>query len=544
MISLTAKNNTTTFIVLIASCLIVLLGLAWHYDSSLINGDTVEHTSVALNLLSGNGFRTSIVYWDNQYLAGGMPTPQTVFAPGYPVLIAFMLIMGVPQQYAAVIVASISLLLSAFVLENLLRRQGCVASISVGIAIIWLFTLLNWQVALAGLTEPTFVLFTLLALQAVHIGLREQQKILWMFWAGVWVSAAFLIRYTGIFFIATIGAYLLVCIICNDFRKALFSFLAFSGIPTIVVLTVFTRNMFLTGDLTGGQFGKSDQTPVLEAIKHVYWALCEGFNLPDLPVHADEVIIVLIVLGMAIIAYTKFATLFAEHQSWRVYVLDAEYSVPIISFFYLFWVSVFIYYFSSKIAMFFASGRYFLPLLPFALILAFYLLDTSTFSLTPITKKIAVAVNVILCFLLLLGRIESHISNTGLLKPYGDVEIRSILNQHVNGITAIEFLRRQSPDTPVISNLPLRYFWLTNRPVIGFAPAQYSKTEWTVERVRQIAGQYKAKYVVFFPSFFFMDDIFNNSNQHFFFDLKNKRVPSFLHLIFISPKVEIYEIVL
>jgi hypothetical protein len=142
----------------------------------------------------------------------------------------------------------------------------------------------------------------------------------------------------------------------------------------------------------------------------------------------------------------------------------------------------------------------------------------------------------------MLGRIEAHLGYGIVWNYYRDNEIKSILKKHVSDTTLIDLVSRHSANIPIITNAQFRFYWLTNQPVIGFATVNYSKTEWTIERVRQITEQYKVKYVIFFPKLFAMDDLEKNKNQHFFIDVMNKKIPSFLRMVFTCPEVEIYQV--
>lgn len=543
-------SNAKAAVLLIAGCLITILGLVWNYDPSLINPDAIEQTSVALNLLNGNGIRTSIVYYDYHYLTGQIPATETIFPPGYAVLLAFVMTVGVPQQYAGVVIASISLLLSAFVLADLLKRQGCTAPVSAGITLIWLFTSLNWQVAIAGLTEPTFVLFTLLSVRAVHIGLiDDQRRFLWIFWSGVWAAAAFLVRYAGVVFIACIGAYLLFYSILDRNRKrSIVSLIAFAIMPAVVVALTFARNLLLTGDLTGGQFIHAEQMLMLATVKLIYWALIESFDLPrSLSASLDEAFILLVSMVLAIGVYTKGKAFFGDRrQSGQAHIFIACNSVPIMSSLYLCGTTAFLTYSISNVTAYFATPRYFLPMLPYALIvLAYFTLSTSPTAPAPsIQRKITFVFSVIILLVLIAGRVTTHFGDVQGWDPDRRyMEIEFALNQHLSATPIIELLHKQSLDAPLLSNEPHRVYWLTNQPTIGLASGWYSTTQWTSERVNQLARQYGIKYIIFFPRLFAARSYDSqwNENQHFFRDLVQGQIPSFVRVVVSLPEIYVYE---
>src|SRR5262249_26597329 len=52
-------------------------------NGPVLRNDTFQYLSVAENLVRGEGNATSIIHFDEQHRPGKVPSPQTVFPPGY-----------------------------------------------------------------------------------------------------------------------------------------------------------------------------------------------------------------------------------------------------------------------------------------------------------------------------------------------------------------------------------------------------------------------------------------------------------------------------
>src|SRR5262249_60598088 len=54
----------------------------------VLRNDGFQYLSVADNIVKGEGNATSIIHFDEQHRPGTVPSPQTVFPPGYAVAVA------------------------------------------------------------------------------------------------------------------------------------------------------------------------------------------------------------------------------------------------------------------------------------------------------------------------------------------------------------------------------------------------------------------------------------------------------------------------
>src|SRR5205814_613629 len=101
-----------------------LVGFVTLYDPSFIDIDGAFFVSAGKNLASGRGFTTSILWHEEQYRLGRMPAPQTVFPPGYPLLIALVSRLGADPPYAAFLVSLVSFAAIPLGVYGILRTAG------------------------------------------------------------------------------------------------------------------------------------------------------------------------------------------------------------------------------------------------------------------------------------------------------------------------------------------------------------------------------------------------------------------------------------
>ena len=105
----------------------LVIALCWRTsDGPQLGNDGYQYLSVADNLLDGNGPSTSIIHFDEQQYLGTLPAPQTVFPPGYSVLVAAARWTGLSPVIAgaSVSIGAIILLVFIFVIIAYRLRFG------------------------------------------------------------------------------------------------------------------------------------------------------------------------------------------------------------------------------------------------------------------------------------------------------------------------------------------------------------------------------------------------------------------------------------
>ena len=211
-----------------------------------VNSDSTLPLSTAMNLLAGEGWRD---------FAG---IPLTGWPPLFPLLLAAGGWVGIEPLEAGRWINAAAFGLTIFAAGGWLRshlRSRLLALAATG-ALAASVPLAHFASHL--LTEPLFVLFTLLALiwlaAFLHRGGRTS-----LLWAAVFTALAALTRYPGV---ALIGAGVLVLLVRRALPLAvrLKHVVVFGAVSAIPLAGVLTRNWAVSGTLTGRQTG-AGQSP-------------------------------------------------------------------------------------------------------------------------------------------------------------------------------------------------------------------------------------------------------------------------------------------
>ena len=211
-----------------------------------VNSDSTLPLSTAMNLLAGEGWRD---------FAG---IPLTGWPPLFPLLLAAGGWVGIEPLEAGRWINAAAFGLTIFAAGGWLRShlRSRLLALAATVALAASVPLAHFASHL--LTEPLFVLFTLLALirlaAFLHRGGRTP-----LLWAAVFTALAALTRYPGV---ALIGAGILVLLVRRALPLAvrLKDTLVFGAVSAIPLAGVLTRNWAVSGTLTGRQTG-AGQSP-------------------------------------------------------------------------------------------------------------------------------------------------------------------------------------------------------------------------------------------------------------------------------------------
>ena len=203
--------------------------------------DSTIFLSTALNCLAGEGWRD---------FAG---RPMATWPPLFPLLLAVGGWVGIEPLEAGRWINAAAFGLTIFAAGGWLRshlRSRLLALVATG-AIAASLPLSHWASHL--LTEPLFVLFTLLALMQLTAFLHRGGRTL-LLWAAVFTSLAALTRYPGV---ALIGVGVLVLLVrrAPPLAARLKDSGAFGAVASIPLAGVLTLNWAISGTLTGGRGG-------------------------------------------------------------------------------------------------------------------------------------------------------------------------------------------------------------------------------------------------------------------------------------------------
>ena len=245
---------------------LLLLGCWVNYDRLMVTNDATQSISVARHLFRGEGIRTGIIYYEEQYATGQVPAPQTVFPPGYPALIALVSLIGLSVPCAASVVVSVSFAAVTVLMLLTARWLRLSLPFAIVLTLAWCGCVQCWNVTRACMSEMPFIALTLLSLYLLpkratlngsmpHGGEGADHgggRVLLLVWlSGCAAAAAFTMRYAGVFWFITVAGFYAVSL-RERFWWNLRSALTWGSVPIVTVTVLFWRNHQLSGEWTGG----------------------------------------------------------------------------------------------------------------------------------------------------------------------------------------------------------------------------------------------------------------------------------------------------
>lgn len=275
----------------------VLLGAAVYvfhtwaaHTPDLVSNDGIQYLEGARTLARGEGFGTSILIYDPNFTSGALPTSQTTFPPGYPLLIALGITLGCTPVVAGLSASILGGLTTAALLFRTLG--GWVGAWAA------LLVLLNLHGTILTTVIASDVVFTALATGALvrlSAGLGAAgRSALWQ--GGALAGAAFACRFAGTFLLGAVGVYFGLRWL-RARTRAHFLDAAAAGLPGAVIMgALFLRNLVLSGDADGGALDDFVR-PWSVVLSEFFWGGVTLFGVatPDTPAFWLE-------LGAAVLA--------------------------------------------------------------------------------------------------------------------------------------------------------------------------------------------------------------------------------------------------
>ena len=233
-----------------------------------IDPHSIVFLSTALNFLAGEGWRD---------LVGD---PMVLWPPLFPLLLAAFGWVGIEPLEAGRWVNAAAFGLTILVvggwLRSHLRSQWLVLAATATIAA----SLPLSDLASRFMTEPLFVLFTVLALMQLAAFLnRRTDAPLW--WAAVFTALAALTRYPGVVLIGT-GVLVLLVRRAPPLAARLKHAVVFGAVSSMPLAGVLTRNWAVSGTLTGERIGSGQSlSDWLSRVADVFREWVIPPNAPD-----------------------------------------------------------------------------------------------------------------------------------------------------------------------------------------------------------------------------------------------------------------------
>jgi hypothetical protein len=462
--------------------------------------DDFQYLSVADNLVRGKGAATSILYFDEHYISGTLPAPQTVFPCGYSLAVAAVHLLGVPLFPAGVIVSVLSFLAMIPLLWWGCRLMHVGPVATHGVLFLVVANSLVWRFALSASSEALFSLLLLLAatlmMQAELAGanalLGRRRSI---FLAGLATGLSFLVRYAGSFVAAGGCCYYLGRALLKRTRQHFADLLWYVAPVLAVSAWIFLRNWMLTGSLKGGNIKRFDH-PLGELLQQVQvsWIhlfVGEDVDKSDLanPLLLSVVVLVGLGMALAVLAYLL------GNRTAVVANLRRGPVVPCV-FLVVFYMTGMLYA-GKTTAISLFEPRMFSPLLPLVLLLLGSVFPCGSLAWPPF--RLAGS-----ALLLVAGALyaASHVVSTARAHDIADFTdvVRALSEPGSDGQPLGEWVQRHVPvEATLIASNGQGCGGILQRNTIALANLHYSEQPWSEARLRDVSTRYGARFLFLFP---------------------------------------------
>jgi hypothetical protein len=536
----------------IALALIAVAVVSWvlvtHFQRANLDNDSAQHLSVAQNLLAGKGLSTSLLFYDEHFEQRRLPAAQTIWPPGYPLLLAALIWCGMSGVTAIVLIGSLTHVAACIVLFSLLRRLQIRPAIAFFAALVWAVWTTELGLLNRGYTEPAFILCTLLA---TYSQLRAQSApdskthFRWLIGCGAWLGVSFLIRYIGIIAVAAgIAAVALATLINRrQLRPAIVDAGCVALVPTILIGAVFVRNWFITRTMTGWPEIYIERD-VIGAIKALVWAIrYQLIGAPTVPDSFWSVGVVLIAGATAGAVWLALNMKDVRRIQWSIGAIP----VALFSAIYILASVAFLVWLAAKRNAALLEWRYLVPLVPFALVLlAIFAEAISSTTRSSRARRIAWTLMSIWVCAVLIGQylaVEIALDNKWLDRRAQSLQ-GSLGTQlgSADAITIGELLRKEaSESSPILSNEGQGLGLMLERPTLTLSPRTFVNAIWDSVTVRELIDDYHVRWIAFFPALFDPADV-ENRNRPFFISLASGDAPPWLEQITKTEYLHLYRV--
>lgn len=248
---LTSRLNTAETLLWCSLALaVVFLNLAPGHEPWFAQ-DTYQYLSVAHNLASTGHADTSIVHFDMERRHGTVPAPATTFPPGYPVLIAGLSRLGIPDDRAASAIAILSFIGVIPLLVSLCVSVDLGKTATRAVLLLWVLNAEATGASASLVTETPFTFFSIAALALLASSSRPLSLYAGMAAAGL----SYHIRYAGLFLVLAVAVLAALRVVIGRRAKtgaANVHLATSTALMLAIVAAGFARNSLLTGNWRGG----------------------------------------------------------------------------------------------------------------------------------------------------------------------------------------------------------------------------------------------------------------------------------------------------
>lgn len=510
-----------------------LIGL---YDGRLVNPDTIQLIDAARHLLAGEGFSSSIIFYESQLQFGRVPAPLTVWPPGFSWLLLLPMKLGLSGEATAFALCAIGHLTTTWLVFVMARRFAgpWIAAVA---SITWLLHAIALMMVLALYAEPIFIAFMVVSYVAlIEAGKESDWSVRWLLVSGAAAACSILMRYSGVLWPAAVGLWLCLAAVRGRSWQPIRAAFIFGALPALTTAALFVRNFVLTGRFSGGQFEYGGAGPVVAVARHLLWDanLVLGRALRLSP------IVLVLVLGTLLVATIVAARSARASESRRAAIGLAISSIVVLV--------AFLVGNAIETSIVFLDYRYWLPVLPF---LAILLSATAHHAVVGMRARPALSnaiwpATIVASCAILAVSVLAELPNRWPIRtahPTVAVVEQGLAQRMPDGRTVGETLAASADAGKLLlSDLEHRLAAQTGRAVVGLIDARYTARVWTTDEVQRLVQQLGIEQIVFFPPGFEPKHR-ANVNRPFWNELLTGQVPPWLKLRYVSDRVAVYDVV-
>jgi hypothetical protein len=503
---------------------LVAVAMAWLFEPAKINPDTIQLIDTARHLLNGEGLTSGIVYYDAQLAFRRVPAPMIIWPPGYPALLAAGLSLGASAAWTAFTLSLAAHLAVAFLIYFALRRVDVKPAIAAFAGFVWLVHPTALNLMISCFAEPLYTAFTLMSFVALVEAVREAGRWrLWLAVAGISAAFAVLMRYNGVLWPAAAGLWLAVLAVHRRSWRPIGFAIAFGLLPAITTVSLFWRNILLSGHISGGQFEYGGAGGIGEVVRRFFWGaeLLFGSLLTMQP----------LVLGLVIGILA--GAVFVAARSMRL----QEPRALVVGFSLVSTAVLAVFLFGNALwsSIVFVDYRYWMPAIPFLLIVIAVAVD----AVAPKRAVVWQATVLASAGALVLSIVIFLATSWPLAQPHpASLVIRQALAERLPDGRALGAVLEADAPRLLLSNEERRLGFVTHDAVIGLPVARYTQRAWDAAAVASLVRELGISQVLFFPSTY--EDEFRIP---FYRELLEGRVPPWLAVRFHGEQAVLYDVV-
>jgi len=354
-------------------CALLALVIAvklWPTARPLLSNDSFQYLSVAQNLRLGAGFRTSLVYFDEQRSWGVIPAPLTTWPVGYPTAIAAIQALGVPPELCGAIISAIATAVTLALLAVLGSKLGIPPFGQFLLLGLFALNFEPYHLTFAVGSDAPFTAVTLAA--GAMLAFACERAFARGRWAapaagaGVLLGLAFWVRYAGLFVFVGVCASAVAFYVFRVRARVFQALVTTCSIAACGIGAGILRNVLLLGNWKGGNN---------EIATHSYRQIAHDFavSVRDLLVGDAEprhlLAVRLLMLGIVglvgILAFAGYRTQRTANTPGNASTMNILLVLTIIVVGY---VACFLYVERNTVITF--DARFLYPMLPIALLVA------------------------------------------------------------------------------------------------------------------------------------------------------------------------------